>query len=239
MIEQPWSVIEGSAMAVTGARLLGWGRARYALLILPLMYGDTAQQRAAAKAYESLATSMREHPDLVNEAARNVKWSAGSATLAKNEVTAYADDAADKAASPQGTAETLNVTADVYDVLGKAVFGIGAGILTAGVLRTISQVNPFTRAVGEVAATVFGRRADQQAAAMAAEAKGFLSSGQSVLARVGERLATVSTGKKVMGGAAVVGAEAMGQQAVASHLTGTSLDSTQVKTSGQAQLPQI
>ncbi|MFI7125037.1 hypothetical protein ACIBQ1_05045 [Nonomuraea sp. NPDC050153] len=227
MIEQPWSVIEGSAMAATGSVLLGWNRARYATLVLPLMYGDTAQQRAAAEVWETLAGALRAHPNVVDGSVKNVEWTAPSAELYKGTVQQYSDDAADKSASPKASADTLRLTADVYDVLGKAVFLTGASILTAGVMRKVAQMNAFTRVASEVAATGFGRRADQQAGAMAARARAFAESGKGVLGKVAQKLAQMSPGKQVvLGGAAALTAGAMGQSAVADHFSGTRLETT-------------
>lgn len=227
MMEQPWSVIEGSAMAATGAMLLGWGRARYATLLLPLMIGYPAQQRAAADVYETVATALRDHPGVVEAAIKDVRWTAPSAELYKGSVQAYADDAADKAASPQASAHTLRVTADVYDVLGKAVFLTGAGILTAGVMHRVAQVNPFTRVAAEVAATAFGRRADVQAGALAARARAFVEGGKGLLAKAAQKLAQASPATKALvGGGVLMTGGTMAQQAVAGDFAGTKLAST-------------
>ncbi|MDX3106457.1 hypothetical protein ACIBO5_33505 [Nonomuraea angiospora] len=225
MLEQPWSVIEGSAMAVTGSMLLGWNRARYATLVLPLMYGDTAQQRAAAEAWEELAGALRAHPNLVDGSVRNVEWTAPSAELYKGTVQQYSDDAADKSASPKASADTLRLTAGVYDVLGKAVFLTGASILTAGVMHKVAQANPFTRVAAEVAATGFGRRADHQAGAIAARARAFAEGGKGVLGKVAQKLVQMSPAKQALvGGAAAVTAGVMGQSAVADQFGGTKLE---------------
>ncbi|MEO3804977.1 hypothetical protein [Nonomuraea sp. B1E8] len=227
MLEQPWSVIEGSAMATTGSMLLGWNRARYATLLLPLMYGDTAQQQAAADGWERLAAALERHPDLVDSSTRGVEWSAPSAELYKNTVLAYSDDAAQKVASPRATAETLRVTANVYDVLGKAVFATGAGILAAGVMHRVAAVNPFTRVAAEVAATGFGRRADHQAATIAARARTFAEGGKGVLGKVAQKLAEMSPAKQALvGGTVALTAGTMGQSAVASGLSDTQLESS-------------
>ncbi|MGR6922172.1 hypothetical protein ACU635_48660 [[Actinomadura] parvosata] len=237
MMEQPYSVIEGSAMAAAGAMMLGLGRARYATLILPLLYGDTAQQRAAAQAYQALATALREHPELVEAAKRDVEWTSLSADLATREVTAYADDAESKAASPQASADSLNLTADVYDVLGKAAFLAGASILTAGVMYRVAQFNPYTKVAAEVAATGFGRRADQQAGQIAARARAWIASNSGLLSRVVERLASLSAGGKVaLGGAAVVAGGVTAQTAVADRFRSTALDAS--TGTGRPALPQ-
>ncbi|MFG6192421.1 hypothetical protein [Nonomuraea sp. JJY05] len=225
MLEQPWSVIEGSAMAVTGSRLLGWNRAGFAILILPLMYGDTAQQRAAAEAWEALAGALRAHPKIVDDSVRNVEWTAPSAELYKSTVQQYADDAADKSASPKASADTLRLTAVAYDVAGKAVFLTGASILTAGVMHKVAQMNPYTRIAAEVAATAFGRRADHQAGAIAARARAFAESGKGVLGKVAQKLVQMSPAKQALvGGAAAVTAGMMGQSAVADQFSGTKLE---------------
>jgi hypothetical protein len=239
MIEQPWSVIEGSAMASSGAMLLGWGRARYATLVLPLMYGQPAQQRAAADVYATLSAALAKHPDTVDTAVRNVDWTAPSAELYKGTVVGYADDAADKAASPKASADILNNTAGVYDVLGKAVFLTGAAILTAGVVHKIAQTNPFTRVASEVAATGFGRRADHQAATIASRGRAFVEGGKGVLAKALQRLMAASPVKRALvGGAAAVTGGVMGQSAAADHFSGTKLEGTApLQTQTQPQMP--
>ncbi|MGP3928992.1 hypothetical protein [Nonomuraea sp. KM88] len=233
MLEQPWSVIEGSAMAMTGSTLLGWNRARHATLILPLMYGDTAQQQAAADGWERLAAALERHPGVVDSSTRGVEWSARSAELYKNTVLAYSDDAAQKVASPRATADTLRVTANVYDVLGKAVFATGAGILAAGVMHRVATVNPFTRVAAEVAATGFGRRADHQAATIAARARTFAEGGKGVLGKVAQKLAGMSPAKQALvGGTVAVTAGTMGQSAVAGRLSDTRLETSPQVTTG-------
>ncbi|TDC03794.1 hypothetical protein E1267_24960 [Nonomuraea longispora] len=227
MLEQPWSVIEGSAMATTGSMLLGWNRARYATLLLPLMYGDTAQQQTAADGWERLASALERHPGTVDSSTRGVEWSAPSAELYKDTVLAYSDDAGEKVASPRATADTLRVTANVYDALGKAVFATGAGILAAGVMHKVAAVNPFTRAAAEVAATGFGRRADHQAGMLASRAREFVGSGQGLLGKAVQKLAQMSPVKKALiGGAVAVTAGSMGQSAVADRISGTQLESS-------------
>lgn len=214
-------------MAATGSMLLGWGRARYATLLLPLMYGDTAQQRAAADEWERLASALERHPGTVDSATRGVEWSARSAELYKGTVLAYSDDVAQKAASPRATADTLRVTANVYDVLGKAVFATGASILAAGVMHRVAAANPFTRAAAEVAATGFGRRADHQAGTLAARAKTLAGSGKGVLGKVVQKLAQMSPVKQaVLGGAVALTAGSMGQSAVADRISGNQLESS-------------
>jgi hypothetical protein len=226
MLEQPWSVVEGSAMAATGSMLLSWNRARYAAVLMPLMYGEPAQQRAAADAWERLSTALSEHPDLVEASVKDVRWTAPSADLYQGTVRDYSGDAADKAASPKASADMLRVTADVYDILGKAVFLTGAGILTAGVLYRVAQANPFTRAAVEVAATGFGRRADQQAGTIAARLKAYMTGGKGLLGKAVQKLAQMPAGTKgVAGGLAVAAGGMTAQSAVASQYSGTKLES--------------
>jgi hypothetical protein len=227
MMEQPQSVIEGSAMAATGSLLLGFRRAHYAMLILPLMYGDTAEQRRAAEGYETLSAGLRRHPEVVDTATKGVTWTAASAELAMGAVADYASDAEEKAALPAASARTLNVTADVYDAAGKAVLLTGASILTAGVMHKVAQLNPFTRVASEVAATQFGIRADRQAGAIASRVRQFVAGGQGVLGKVAGRLAQVSPGKLALGGgAAAAGSGMLGQQAVADRFSATKLQQT-------------
>ncbi|MEV0380476.1 hypothetical protein [Nonomuraea sp. NPDC050643] len=224
MLEQPRSVIDGSAMAMTGSMLLGMGRARYATMLLPLMGGDTAQQRAAADAWEKVSLSMSAHPDLVDRSVTNVNWTAPSAKLYTETVRGYADDAGEKAGSPKASADVLRATATAYDVLGQAVFVTGAAILAAGFIYRMNQVNPFTRGPAEVAATSFGLRADQQAGQLAGRARAFVMGGQGVVGKVAAKLAQMSTGKKVvLGGAAGVTGAMMGQSAVAGRFGDTAI----------------
>ncbi|TDE49729.1 hypothetical protein E1295_20145 [Nonomuraea mesophila] len=233
MLEQPDSVIAGTGAAVFGSQLLGWNRARYATLILPLMYGLPAQQQAAADEWERLAAALERHPDRVDSATRDVEWSAASAELYKDTVLAYSDDAAQKVASPRATADTLRVTANVYDVLGKAVFATGTGIALAGLMHRFAAANPFTRVAAEVAATGFGRRADHQAATIAARARTFAEGGKGVLGKAVQMMAkTRPRTKALLGGGFALMAGWEAQSAVAGRLSDTRLESSPQATTG-------
>jgi hypothetical protein len=224
MLEQPWSVVEGTAMAAAGSAMLGMGRARYATLLIPLMYGGPEQQRVAADAYERLSQALREHPELIQASVKDVHWTNLSADLFNETTANYSNDVAAKADAPKATADTLRVTAGVYDALGYAAFGLGAAILTAGVMHQVAQVNPFLRPAAVVGATMFGRKADQQAGRTAAKGKAAVEGGKGLLGKVLGKLMTMSPAKKLVlaGGAAVMGGMA-GQTAVASDLTANAI----------------
>ncbi|MFG1696176.1 hypothetical protein [Nonomuraea sp. NPDC049309] len=220
---QPESVIQGSALAAAGSALLGFRRAHLATLILPLLYGDTAQQRQAAEGYEELAAGLRRHPEVVDSATRDVTWTAASAKLAMDAVAAYSADAERKADLPEASARTLHVAADVYEAAGTAVLLTGASIFIAGVMHKYARLNPFTRAVSEVAATQFGSRADRQAGAMANRVRQFAAGGQGVLGKVVGHLAKVSPGRLAIYGGVAVGGGILGQHTVATRFSETKL----------------
>jgi hypothetical protein len=230
MLQQPDSVYEGAGMAMIGSALLGWHRALLATQLFPLLAGDPARMEAFAASYEGLATGLKSHPGLVDSAVKNVDWDAPSAELYKGTVLSYADEAADKSASPRATADALRVTATVYDAVGAAVFLTGASILTAGVIRQFAQLNPFTRPAAEVAATAFGRRADHQAATIAAKARTAAEGGSGILAKAAQKLMHMSKTKKILlGGAAAVTGAMTVNAAVADQFTQTKLESPEVK----------
>lgn len=115
-----------------GATLLGWGRAGYAALLFPLLYGDPSQQRAAADAYDTLATSLSGHPDIVEGAVKDVKWDALSADLSRDTVRGYQDDVADKVAPPRASADHQ---AALIGARARACVEGGKGVLGKVVVR--------------------------------------------------------------------------------------------------------
>ncbi|MER6942887.1 hypothetical protein ABT294_02575 [Nonomuraea sp. NPDC000554] len=230
MLEQPWSVVQGAAVASLGSMLLGMGRARYAALLIPLMYGRPDEQREAARVWEEMEAGLRAHPAEVEKALDGLAWTGRSAQFFDQTIAAHTADTLEKADSPKATAHALRVSADVYDTLGYAAFGLGTAIFTAGVMHRVSQVNPFLRPAAEVGATIFGRQADRQAGQTAARARAFMEGGRGVLGSVLRRLAQMSPRRVALlgGAAAVVGGMEL-QSTVASGLTDTA-----IKTGGQA-----
>ncbi|WP_406673235.1 hypothetical protein WBK31_24695 [Nonomuraea sp. N2-4H] len=93
----------------------------------------------------------------------------------------------------------------------------------AGVMHRYAQLNPFARAVSEVAATQFGIRADRQAGAIASRVRQFAAGGQGVLGKVVGHLAKVSPGRLALYGGVVLGGGMLGQQAVATRFSETRL----------------
>ncbi|MBT2230308.1 hypothetical protein [Nonomuraea sp. NEAU-A123] len=224
MPTQPESVIAGAGMAQLGAALLGGGRAKYAGMIIALTVADTPELRRAAQQWEELSAGLREHPQQVQESVKDVRWTETSAELFHQTVDTHANEVADKAGLPQSTADSMRTSADVLDFAGDLMFDVGAAILLAGTIYQLGRVNPYFRPAAEVAATMFGRRADQQAGQGAIKLQTFLRGTEGVVGKIAGRFAKVSPAKKlIFGGATAVGGGMVASSAVAGDISGSAL----------------
>ncbi|GAA2697013.1 hypothetical protein [Nonomuraea recticatena] len=187
-MEQPWSVVTGSAQARLGSNLLGMGRAQKAALLLPLLAALPALQREAAQAWDDLGKEMLTYPNTMAGTLDNVNWTSPAAALFEKNATSHADGLADKAVSPQAMADTLRATATVFEALGYTVLVFGSTVLSFAILNKVPQINPFTRGIAEVAATNFGIQADRQAGMTAARTRAFLTTTNALLTKILNRL---------------------------------------------------
>ncbi|MEU7830239.1 hypothetical protein [Nonomuraea sp. NPDC049129] len=224
MPTQPQSVIAGAGMAQLGSALLGGGRAKYAGLIIALTAADTPELRRAAQQWEELSAGLREHPQLIQESVKDVHWMATSAELFQQTVDTHSDEVADKADLPQATADSMRTSADALDFAGNLMFDVGAAILLAGTIYQLGRINPYVRPAAEVAATMFGRRADQQAGQGVLKLQTFLRGSEGLAGKIAGRFTKVSPVKKLLfGGATAISGGMLANSAVADDLSETAL----------------